>query len=157
MNGQYGAGSVKVNWNTIDLSTGWGTDTFLSIEHTGAYCELIIGAGGQGTPVQLADRSAKITMTFTQTAPVNKDLAKAAALQAQIGAAIPVAPFVVEDQLGHTTNFVAFNAILTEGSNQTFSKSAGEKTWVWMAESYFDTEDPVTFQSTISNWIKNYS
>ena len=153
MNGQYEAGSVKVSWYGVDLSHGWAEDTFLDVVPLGAKVQVDFGADGQATDSKLANRGATITMNFKQTAPVNKDLAKLAAAQDAIGAIIPVAPFTVEDLTGNTTNFIALNARLTEGPSQSFGKAVGEKTWVWVCESYFDTEDPSTFQSKIKEYL----
>jgi len=152
-NGQYEAGSVKVNWNGLDLSHGWAEDTFLDIAPLGAKVQVDFGADGAMTPSKLSNRGATITMNFKQTAAINKELAKHAAAQEIIGAIIPIAPFTVEDLVGNTTNFIAENAILTEGPSQTFGKAAGEKTWVWVCESYFDTDDPSTFKSKLKEYL----
>jgi len=149
----YESGNVTVTWFTEDLSSGWAEDTFLTIEPLEARNSTTFGADGQMAVSKMANRGATITMTFQQTAQVNKNLANIYAVQDKIGGAIPFAPFTVIDNTGGSTHFVALNAVLTEVPTQTFGNTIGEKTWVWVCESYLQAEDPATITAALSEYL----
>lgn len=154
----YEAGAIDVSWApsgvSVDLTSGWAEDTFLTITPNSARVEHTAGAGGQYTFSKLADKGCTITMTFQDVAPVNKQLAKVSAAQDAFGGSIPMAPFIVVDNTGDSAHFVTFNAVLTEVPEIGFQKASGERTWTWVCESYIMTDDPTTVKAAKDSYVK---
>lgn len=149
----YESGNVKVTWNGENLSEGWAADAFLEIEPLSARNEMEFGCDGQMAPSKMANRGATIKMTFQQTAPINKKLAKIASLQDKLGGKIPFSPFTVEDTTGDSAHFVALEAMLTELAGHSFGAKAGTKTWVWVCESYFETDNPLDVFAALTDFL----
>ncbi len=154
MSQYYEAGNVTVNWNGVDLSTGWAADTFLTITPNAARIEHTAGAGGTYTFSKIADKGATIKMTFQDVSPVNKSIATVAAAQDLIGGSIDISPFTVLDNTGDSVHFVAFNAVLTEVPEVNFGRASGERTWTWVCESFINTDDPATITTAIESYLK---
>jgi len=152
-NNTYESSNISVQWFDIDLSTGWGEDTFLTIEPLGARVEAKFGAEGSVSPNKLANKGATISLTLAQTADANKKIADIWAAQEVIGAPINVSPFQVIDRTGDSAHFVALNAFLTEVPGHSFAATSGEKTWVWVCESYIETSDPSTVTSALRDYL----
>lgn len=150
----YEAGNVDVNWSGIDLSTGWGEDTFLTITPNSDRVEATAGAGGERTYSKIADKSATIEMTFTQTADVIKEIGGVAGIQDLIGADLEFAPFKVVDGTGKSVNFVCENAVLMSVSEVTFGRAAGERTFTWDCEFYIMSDDPATITNAFDQYQK---
>lgn len=151
----YEAGNVTCIWNDLDLSKGWAEDTFLTIEPLSERITTTFGANGEMAVSKMANRGATITMTFQQTAPVNKKIAQIAAIQDKIGGLIQFSPFEVIDKTGDSIHFLALNAILSEVASNEFGNTAGEKTWVWVCENYLQAEDPATISAALQEYA-NY-
>ena len=151
-NRTYEPGSVRISWNGIDLSTGWGEDTFLTIEPLSERVQYIFGADGITTPVKMSNKGATISLTLTQTAEANKDIANVWAAQEVIGAPVQIGAFVVEDLVGDSAHFVTLNAGLSEVPGHSFATSPSEKTWVWVCETYIETSDPSTITSALDQY-----
>lgn len=149
----YEARNVTVSWAGEDLSKGWAEDTFLTIEPLGARQEVTFGADGGAAYSKMSNRGATITMTFQQTAPVNKKIAQIAAIQDKVGAALKIAEFKVIDNTGDSVHFLALNAVLTEVASNEFGNTIGEKTWVWICESYLVAEDPATITAALDQYL----
>ena len=149
----YASAEVDITWNGLDLARGLAEDSFLTIEPLEARNTTTFGADGQMVVSKMANRGATITMTFQQTSQVNKDIANIYAAQDKIGGKIPFAPFTVIDNSGGSAHFVALNAVLTEVATQSFGNTVGEKTWVWVCESYLQAEDPATITAALSDYL----
>lgn len=153
-NNTYESASVIVNWNGVDLSEGWAEDTFLTIEPLTERVGTTFGADGSMTPSKMANKGATITLTLAQTAQTNKDIAAIWKAQEILGAQIPVGPFTVIDQVGDSAHFVALNAVLTEVPGHSFANAVGEKAWVWVCESYFETDDQDAITQALQDYIR---
>jgi hypothetical protein len=153
----YESGAVTVTWNGLDLSSGWAEDTFLEIAPLSDRITATPGADGRFGYSKMANKGATITMTFQQTAPVNKKIAQIAAAQDALGGALQFSPFTVIDETGDSVHFLALNAVLTQVPTTTFGNAMGEKAWVWVCESYLQAEDPATITAALSDYIKSYA
>lgn len=154
MNKTYESGSIIVNWDILDLSSGWADDTFLTIEPLNERVGTTFGADGAMTPSKMSNKGATITLTLKQTAQTNKDIASIWAEQEIIGADIIVSPFSIIDPLGDSVSFVALNAILTEVPGISFANAAGERAWVWVCESYLEADDPSIITQALQDYLK---
>jgi hypothetical protein len=150
----YEAAGVQVTWSGVDLSEGWGEDSFLTITPNSDRVEHSAGADGTYTFSKISDRGCTITMTFKDVAPVNKKIANIFAAQDVIGAALPVAPFTILDTTGDSVSFVALNAVLTAVPEITFQRTSGERTYTWICQSYLLAEQPSTITAAISDYVK---
>ncbi|BAV80942.1 hypothetical protein [Vibrio phage RYC] len=150
----YEAAGVSVNWYGLNLSEGWGEDTFLTITPNSERVRYKVGANGQYTFSKMADKGCTISMTFTDVAPVNKKVGGLAGAQDLIGNALAIAPFTVVDETGKSVHFICENAVLTEVSDIEFGAESGERTWTWVAETYIMAEDPATITAGLDRWIK---
>lgn len=149
----YESSNVTVSWAGEDLSKGWAEDTFLTIEPLSVRNEVTFGADGAAAYSKMANRGATITMTFQQTAPVNKKIAQIAAIQDKVGGLLKIAEFKVIDNTGDSIHFLALNAVLTEVAGNDFGNTIGEKTWVWVCESYLVSEDPATITAALDEYL----
>ena len=138
----YSSKDVYVNWNGVDLSTGWAEDTFLTIEPLADRTTATFGADGQMCISKGANKGATITMTFQQTADSNKKIAAIAAASDELGSLAPYGEFSVIDEVGNSANFIARNAVLTQVASNDFGNTVGEKSWTWVCETYILAEDP---------------
>ena len=157
MSYQYESAGVEVEWSGLNLSEGWGEDTFLTITPMGARTEHSAGADGIYTFSKLADKGCTIEMTFKDVAPINKKLANILAAQDVIGASLEFAPFKVVDTTGDSVHFLTLNAVLTEVPDISFQAASGERTWKWVAESYLLAEDITTITSALASYVKQSS
>ena len=149
----YEAGSVEITWNGEDLSSGIGADTFLMIEPNAPRVTHKAGNDGQYAFSKNSDKGCKITLTLQQTSPTNDIIANFYALQDIVGAQLPISPFTVVDPVGKSSNFLALNAVLTEMPTNEYAAESGEKTYVWIAESYLSAKDPSTITNAIANYV----
>lgn len=149
----YESGNVKVSWYTEDLSAGWAEDTFLTIEPITERKSYKAGADGAFAFSKSANKGAVITMTFQQTAPINKRLALIAAMEDVVGGDTIFDEFRVTDLTGDSVNFLALGATLTEVAGTSFGATSGEKTWVWVCESYLLSDNPVDIASNLKSYL----
>lgn len=147
----YEAGAINASWLDLDLARGWNSLEFAPNSEAVTYS---VSADGIYTFNKSADSGCTITMTLPQTSPLHKEIAKRYALQKVIGEKLEIAPFTIEDPTGDSANFIALNAVLTEQPTNTFEAESGDKTWVWVAETYINTEDPSTVLASIDTYIK---
>jgi hypothetical protein len=150
----YEAANIDVEWFGIDLSSGWAEDTFLEIVPNSERVTHTAGADGQYGFSKMSDKGATISLTLQQTSPTNQKIAEIYSTQDIIGESLSVAPFSIIDKTGKSTHFLALNAVLTEVPTQTFGNSMGEKTWVWVCESYLQAEDTSTITSNLAQYLK---
>ena len=150
----YESAGVSVTWFGVNLSSGWGEDTFLTITPNSERVTYKAGADGHYTFSKMADKGCTITMTFTDVAPVNKKVGGIAGVQDMIGSTVGIAPFTVIDATGNSAHFACLNAVLTEVSDIEFGSSSGERTWTWVAETYIMAEDPATITAQIKKYLK---
>lgn len=148
----YEAGSIKVGWNGVDLSNGWGEDTFLEITKDGAYVEPSPGADGNHVYSKLSNRGATITMTFKQGSKACQDITKLLAAQTIIGGGLPVSVFTVIDPVGGTNLFIANNAVLIDSGDNSWGNTVGERQFMWHCSKYIETNDPSTVTSSIKDF-----
>ena len=149
----YESGNVEVTWNGITLSEGMAEDTFLDIQPLSERNTFKFGCDGKKATSKMANRGATITMTFMQTSETNKKLAKLASAQDKVGGKVPTSIFTVKDKTGDSAHFVSLNATLSEVAGHTFGNSMGEKTWVWVCESYFETDNPLDLLAGITDFL----
>lgn len=156
-NGVFASGRLLITWNGIDLSEGWGEDTFLTITPNGDIREVMIGADGNGTISELADMSATIELTLSQTADVIKTINKIEAAERVVrdNTGVPASGFfTVEDPLGSTANFVCLETVMLSSGAHEWAKTAGERVFRWHTTRYIPTDDPATVLSNIQAYIK---
>lgn len=149
----YEAGAIQVAWAGLDLSSGWADDTFLEIEPIADIYAEAFGANGQMGMSKLANQGALITMTFKQTAPVRKEIARIAAAQQLIGAKMEVALFKVIDPTGDSIDFYANNAILKSKPTNTFGAEMGEVSYTWVCEQYISSDNPAEIAEGIKRFV----
>ena len=152
-NKTYESGSVLANWLGINCSQGWAEDTFLTVEPLVERTSATFGADGQMTPSKMANNGATITLTVMQTADVNLEIAAVWAEQQKKGVPVFLAPFEVLDVVGGSSHFVALNAMLTEVPGHSYGNAVGEKSWVWVCESYLETDDPSILISSLQEYL----
>lgn len=149
----YSAGEMKVTWDGIDLSDGWGTDTFLTITKDAPHLIRTASVSGSGSVYSKpADKGATITMTFLQTAEACKEIASRLALQSAADGNIPISVFKVEDPVGGTILFYSADAVLMESGEQTWGNEVSERTYTWHTDTYIDTKDISTVTGARSNF-----
>lgn len=149
----YSSADLVVNWNGLDLATGWAEDTFLTIEPNSERVMYTVGCDGQIAPSKSANKSATITLTYQQNAPVIKDIAAIFAAQDLIGGEFILSPFYIEDP-NNETYFVTLNAFVTEVPTNEFGAAQGERSYVFVCESYLLSDDPSTITSALGDYIK---
>lgn len=150
----YEAAAIDIEWNGVDLSTGWAEDVYITITPNSDHVTHKSGADGKYTFSKMADKGCTISMEFTDVADVNKAIAKISAIQDAIGAAIPIAPFTLVDRTGDSVHFAALNAVLTKVPEITFGNASQTRTWEWVCETYLMAEDPTTITSQIQDYLK---
>jgi hypothetical protein len=156
-NGVFASGRLNIAWNSVNLSDGWGSDVFLKITPNGDVREVTIGADGNGTISELADMSAIIELTLTQTSDNNKTIHAIESAERAVRdfTGKPYAGFFsVEDPLGSTPAVVAFETVYLGSGGQEWGKTAGEITHRWHTTKYFPTDDPAKIMSNIQAYIK---
>lgn len=153
----YEAANIDVAWGVgavaLDLTEGLADGTFLEVAAINDMLEETFGASGEMSISKLAGKGGTITLTVKQTAPVNLKLAKIASAQMKKGAPVIPAPFLVEDKTSGSAHFIALNAVLKSQPTHSFDASMGEKSWVWVCESFIPTDDPVTTLAEITAYI----
>ena len=148
----YSSADLVVNWNGLNLARGWAEDTFLTIEPNAERINYTVGADSQIAPSKNANKSATITVTYQQNAPVLKDIAKVMAGIDILGGDLPVSPFYVEDP-NNATYFITANAFVTEVPTNEFGASQGERSFTFVCESYLLSDDPSTITSQFGDYI----
>lgn len=155
----YESANIDASWGVgdtaIDLTKGWADNTFLTVVQVNAMLEEGFGADGQMGISKMAGKGGTITLTLKQTAPLNKELSRIAKLQMVRGAPVVAAPFQVIDKTAGSAHFVALNAVLKAQADHEFANTMGEKTWVWVCESFIPTDDPATITASITDWIRS--
>lgn len=147
----YEAGAIEASWYDLDLARGWNS---LEFSPNAEAITHVASADGKYTYSKSADAGCTITLTLPQTSPLHQKIAARYALQQQIGAEVPIAPFKVVDPTGNSANFVALDAVLSQRPTNAFEAEAGEKSWTWIAETYILAEDPATILATLDQYIK---
>lgn len=148
----YEASGVEAHWAGEDLSVGFKS---LVITPNADRVTTDTSADGKYGFSKMGDKGCTITMTFQQTNPIHKKIAKIAAAQDVIGATLQIAPFTVVDKTGDSVHFACFNAVLTAVPENSFEEAMGEKTWTWVAESYLMAEDPSTIKAALSSYLRD--
>lgn len=151
----YEAGAIEATWGlgeaSLNLSTGWKS---LSFTPNSERVTTDVSADGKYAFSKMGDKGCTISITLQQTNPLNKKIAQAHAIQDIVGATLPIAPFKIVDPTGDSVHFLALNAVLTEVAANEFAEASGDKTWVWVAESYLQAEDPATITAALSSYLK---
>jgi len=147
----YEAGAIEVTWLGIDLARGWNSLTF---EPNNPAVTYTVSADGVYTFSKSSDNGCTISLTLPQTSPLNKVISFEYSLQRQFGEALQFAPFTVIDPTGDSASFVALNAVLTEQPSNSFEAEAGDKTWVWVCETYIMSDNPASILATLDSYIK---
>lgn len=137
----YSSAGITVSWAGEDLSTGWADDTFLTIEPLSERKTATFGSDGQMTISRMANKGATISLTLKQTSSTNKAIARIAALEEVAAGDLKFAPFMVQDLTNENEAFYADNAVLTEVPSTEYGNAVGEKTWVWVCETYVTATD----------------
>ena len=150
----YESAGVSVTWYGLNLSEGWGEDTFLTITQNSERITYKAGADGNYTFSKRADKGCTISLVLSQVSPVNQKIAAIAAGQDLIGGSIPIAPFTIVDATGDSAHFIALNAVLTEVSDIEFGAESGERTYTWVAKTFLMAEDPVTITNALQDYLK---
>lgn len=154
----YEAANIDASWGygeaAIDITDGGlGDDTFLEVVQVNEMLSETFGADGVMGISKMAGKGGTISLTLKQTAPLNKKLAKIASIQMKTGSPVIVAPFTVVDKTAGSAHFVAINAVLKAQADHSFGNSMGEKTWVWVCESFIPTDDPIGFTTSLTDYI----
>lgn len=149
----YSSADLIVTWNGIDLARGWAEDSFLSIEPNADRVTYSVGADGQVAPSKNANKSATLTVTYQQNAPVLKDIANVVGGLDLIEGEFIFAPFVVQDP-NNNVYFVTENAFITQVPMNEFGASQGERSYTFVCESYLLSDDPATITSQFANYLK---
>lgn len=151
----YNAAAIEASWAGIDFTKGGlGTDVFLEVTQIGALKEVQFGAAGEMGVSKLANRGGTISITLQQSAPLNKELARMAYAEIIDPALMVVAPFIVKDKVGSSSNFIAINAVMTAMPDQSYGVTMGEQTWIWTCEAFIPTDDPITATAAIASYLK---
>jgi hypothetical protein len=156
-NGNYASGDFKITWNGESLSTGHGSDQFLTATPNGPMAEMEIGADGNPVISKMADQGGVLTMTFWQTAETLKLIDKIAAAEMLVGefAELPFAGvFTFEDPTGNMENFLAWDVTLLDRGSHEHQKAVGERTITWGAGKLI-FGDPASIMAAMSQYIKN--
>lgn len=116
---------VAVSFANIPL-TGFG-DTFISAERNSDAFSVVVGADGEVSRVQSADRSGKVTITLKQTS-LSNDLLSAYALADEL-TGLSVGSLLVKDIAG-TTLLSAQEAWISKMPAVEMGKDGAEREWV---------------------------
>jgi len=152
----YASNDFLAEWYTVDLSSGWGDDTFLTATPNGPIKEVSIGADGNMSVSKLADQGGVITMTFKQTAKALEDIDKIAASEALVGDAYEIpfsGPFTFKDPTGNVNNFFAYNTVLIDKGSHEHQKVMGERTVTFACEKLI-FGNPESIQANLSSFVK---
>lgn len=154
----YESANIDASWGVgataLDLTDGWADNTFLTVVQVNSMLEESFGADGKMGISKMAGKGGTITLTLKQTAPLNIEIARVAAAQMVRGAPVVAAPFKVVDKTAKSAHFVALNAVLKSQADHDFSNTMGEKTWVWVCESFISTDDEAALTASITDWIR---
>jgi hypothetical protein len=127
---QYNPKKIAGSWNGIPF-VGFMDGTFVSVEADEDAAMKHVGAQGHATVAINANKGAKITVTFSQNAPVN------AALSALLPDAdrnrLPSGPLLLKDLNGTTVVF-AETAWILKVANVTFGKEIEGREWTFDCE-----------------------
>lgn len=150
----YSSRDIRAFWDGIDLAKGWAEDTFLTIEPNTERVNYKVGADGQIAPSKSADKSAKITVTYQQNAPVLKAIADVFAAMDISGGEFKVSPMVIIDP-NNEVYFVTNNAFVSEVPTNEFGKEQGERSFVFICESYLLSSDPSTVTAAMGQYVSS--
>lgn len=154
----YEAANIDASWgygeSAIDFTEGgFADDTFLEVTQVNEMLTESFGADGIMGISKMAGKGGAISVTLKQTSPLNNKLATIASAQMKTGAPVISAPFTVVDKTAGSAHFVALNAVLKAQADHSFGNAMGEKTWVWVCESFIPTDDPVGFTASLADYL----
>ncbi len=153
MSGNYASSGYTLAWNNIDISEGYKG---IAIARAGDLVEASYDLKGRRTLSTLANQSAVLTVTYTQTDDTLKKLDTAAAsLQlAREFISVPTEGVLVfEDPTGSTGSFVAWNVALLSTGDEEFAETVGEREVKWDCEKLIRHEDPASVLANIAQYL----
>lgn len=122
----YDASKVAMNYSGVQIS-GFGPDTFVSIEYNSDTWTLVVGADGEGVRAKSSDLSAKITITLMESSLGNEVFM--AALAAGMAGAPSAFPLIIVD--GATlTSHASEGAWVVKPPNKVYSKEGERIEWM---------------------------
>lgn len=155
MSGNYASGGITMAWNGQDISEGYkGID----LDPKNNLQEASYDLKGKRTLSQIADQSATLSVTYTQTDNTVKQLETAAsALQlTREFIQVPIegeGVIIFEDPTGNTGSFVAWNVALTSTGSESWAASVGERTVTFDVEKLIRHEDPASVLANIAQYL----
>jgi len=138
----YDAKNVVAAIGEVNL-VGFGPDAFFSVEYNSDFTTVQVGADGRtNTRTRTNDRSATITFTCMQHAPVN-DLLTALLASDELGG-LGVRPFILQD-LTTGVRLVAENCWIKKPPTTEYSAEAGSWEWTFETDKLIAVYgDPIT-------------
>lgn len=153
MSGNYASSGLTLAWNNIDCSEGYRG---ISIARAGDLQEASYDLKGRRTLSQLANQSAVITVTYTQTDETLKQLDTAAAalqLTREFVSVPTEGVMIFKDPTGSTASFVAWNVALLSTGDEEFADVVGEREVKWDCEKLIRHEDPAEVLANIAQYL----
>ncbi|CAH9012527.1 conserved hypothetical protein [Vibrio phage 424E50-1] len=153
MSGNYASGGITMAWNGEDISEGYQG---INLSPKGDLQEASYDLKGKRTLSQLADQSATLTVTYTQTENTVKNLETAAsALQlTREFISVPTEGVILfEDPTGNTGSFLAWNVALLSTGDEDWAATVGERTVTFDVEKLIRHKDPASVLSNIAQYL----
>lgn len=153
MSGNYASGSLTLAWNTEDISDGLQG---VQINKAGALQEASFDLRGRRTLSQLANQSADIVVTYTQTDETLKNLDTAASSLQLMREFIQIPTegvLIFEDATDNTGSWVAWNVALMDTGDEEWAEVVGTREITFNAEKLIRHKDPASVLANIAQYI----
>ncbi|AGH32174.1 hypothetical protein VPHG_00107 [Vibrio phage 11895-B1] len=153
MSDNYASGGLTLSWNGIDISDGFQG---LQVNRAGNLVDASYDLRGRRTLSTLANQSAEIVITYTQTDDTLKKLdTAAAALQlAREFISVPTEGVLIfKDVTGSTGSFVAWNLALLSTGDEEWADVVGTREVTFDCEKLIRTDDPVSVLANIASYL----
>lgn len=153
MSANYASSGITLTWNKISIADGFQG---MQINRAGNLVEASYDLRGRRTLSTLANQSAEIVITYTQTDDTLKKLDKAAAaLQLVRGTySVPYEGVLLfKDRTGGTGSFVAWGVTLLSTGDEEWADVVGTREVTFDCEKLIRTDDPVSVLANIASYL----
>ncbi len=153
MSGNYASSGITVAWNGEDISEGYRG---ITLSPKNDLQEASYDLKGRRTLSQIADQSATLSITYTQTEYTLRQLERAsAALQlTREFVSVPTEGLIIfDDPTDSTGSFVAWNVALMSMGDEEWADVVGERTVMFDVEKLIRTDNPVSVVASIAQYL----
>lgn len=119
------------------IASGYGPDTFVTVERNEDAFTLQVGADGESTRSKSNNRSATITLTLLQGSAANAQLSAIHALDQATPAGDGVLPLLVKDNSGNSLH-LAEKAWIRKAPASAYGRESDVREWVFETANLVD-------------------